>query len=180
MITWPDVIDDAVKIGLGAVIALFAVVLNNRHESKSYFRNIRVEVIQKSGAQFQTTSKVFLRLYVNYHTYRNTIETAPLGWKAIRDEFWAAVEGIVKNEVEPAYLSIQHLEGALTIVGAQDSALKIAAYRSAVVRLQLKALTADFPELEFGTIEDFEETWDVTKAAEVDAMTALRKDYKSS
>lgn len=180
MTTWPEVWDDAVKIGLGAAIALVGVLLANRHEDKSFFRNRRADVIQRSAEQFQTSASVLVRLLAEYASYR----AFPNVGRAVKlkQDAWDKVDAIISTEVGPAFLAIQALEGALIVVGAKDSAKKMEDFRVKASGFQMQALPdhVELPGLKVPTVVEVQENFVPVNAARGAALEALRADYKRS
>jgi len=172
-----EVLDDAVKIGLGAAITLVGVLATNHHQRKREFQNRRMDVIQKGANEFQKASEVFIQFYAAYAAY--LLPRIQSNAEA-RDLAWEKVFQIMMNDISPALLSMISLEASLTVVGAKKSAKLIADFRSHATAVQSMAVPSDGGSEKAPSLQQFGDTWNKAEKSSKVVFDALESDYRAS
>jgi hypothetical protein len=127
-LTWIDVVDTAVKIGLsGIIVAIGGYMLakrSQRHEfDKEYFRR-RQDVIERVSAEFSAVHMAFFNICIDYTSLIDYINTGLPVADATRDRYYKYVREIGDN------LRQMHvLEGQLLVAGAEDAINSMRQYR---------------------------------------------------
>lgn len=127
-LTWIDVVDTAVKIGLSGVIAAVGGYLlakrSQKHEfAKEYFRR-RQDVIERVSAEFSTVHMAFFNICIDYSSLVDFIHTRMPVADATRDRYYKYIREIGDN------LRQMHvLEGQLLVAGAEDATNAMRQYR---------------------------------------------------
>lgn len=132
-----DVIDTAVKIGLGAAITVvgswFSLWISARNDAKKEIRRRRLDVIQQSAIDFETQSAVFVKLYAAY--------SSCLIWHAHGDQEMSLrgmneTMALTEKDVGIALHHLHRLEAQLETVGCSKSSAAAMKYRLAVTDMQ--------------------------------------------
>lgn len=127
-LTWIDVVDTAVKIGLSGIIAAAGGYMlakrNQKHEfDKEYFRR-RQDVIERVSAEFSAIHMVFFNICIGYSSLIDYIHTGLPIADSTRDLYGKHIRDIGAN------LRQMHvLEGQLLVAGAEDATNSMRHYR---------------------------------------------------
>jgi hypothetical protein len=115
-LTWIDVADTAVKIGLGAAIAAVASYIlakrTQKHElDREYFRR-RQDVIERVSAEFSTIHMAFFNICIDYSSLIDYIHTGLAVGDDTRKRYYQHIRDIGDH------LRQMHvLEGQLLVAG---------------------------------------------------------------
>lgn len=143
--TWIEVVDSGVKIGLGALIASVTTMVvtrsNQRHEGRKEFAKRRHEVL----AQFVNTFEPVARDLVEATTMVST-------WQRIADEVKANLRLREKlsellQRLLPAVTALQMAEGRLLLLDLPAAAATLSSFRKLLIQTIAKC----------GAIEDEQE-----------------------
>lgn len=127
-LTWIDVVDTAVKIGLSGVIAAAGGYMlakrNQKHEfNKEYFRR-RQDVIERVSKEFSEIHMVFFNICIGYSSLIDYIHTGLPIADSTRDLYGKHIRDIGAN------LRQMHvLEGQLLVAGAEEATNAMRRYR---------------------------------------------------
>jgi len=127
-LTWIDIVDTAIKIGLSGVIAAVGGYLlakrSRKHEfDKEYFRR-RQDVIERVSAEFSTVHMFFFNVCIDYSSLVEYIRTGLPVADVTRDKYYKYIREIGDN------LRQMHvLEGQLLVAGAEDATNSVRQYR---------------------------------------------------
>ena len=127
-LTWVDVVDTAVKIGLsGLIVAISGYMLakrSQRHEfDKEYFRR-RQDVIERVSAEFSAVHMAFFNICVDYTSLIDYIHMGLPVTDVTRDRYYKYIREIGDN------LRQMHvLEGQLLVAGAENAMNSMRQYR---------------------------------------------------
>jgi hypothetical protein len=157
-VTWIEVTDTAVKIGLSGIIVAvsgyFLTKRNQRHDfDKEYFRR-RQDVIEGVSASFASIHAFFFKVCIDYG---GLVEILHAGLRASdpdREKFYGYV-----REIGEKLHEMHILEGKLLIAGANEATRALQQYRlqatevNDMIKLQLPAIKKN--EVEAITTELF-------------------------
>jgi hypothetical protein len=127
-VTWIEVVDTAVKIGLSGIIAAAAgYVLAKRgqkHELDSEYFRRRQDVIERVSAEFSAVHMVFFNICIGYSSLIDYIHTGLSVDSDTRDLYGRHIRDIGEN------LRKMHvLEGQLLVAGALEATDALRRYR---------------------------------------------------
>lgn len=143
MLTRLEVIDDAVKIGLGAAITLAGLVLTSRHQRISEIRKRRLDTIEKTSVEFGGLSEVFTRLQALYGTYlRFFLANDPDSAEGL-EELRTQIKDMFTKEVNPAVLGLMGLRSRLIVISADHSAQALNQFIEAATAMQYGVFRAE-------------------------------------
>ncbi|MBI5766157.1 MAG: hypothetical protein HZA93_00055 [Verrucomicrobia bacterium] len=132
-----EVIDSAVKIGLGAMIggvsALLLAWFNARHQTNSEIRKRRLDLLERVATEFEQTHQVVNEIYSCYGSYLDAVESGDTGRVAIA---WNTVSDTFLNKSAAAFSKLVDNEGRLMLLGMTDAVKALNAYRIAATLLQ--------------------------------------------
>jgi hypothetical protein len=127
-VTWIEVVDTAVKIGLSGIIAAIAGYVlakrSQKHElDKEYFRR-RQDVIERVSVEFSAVHMVFFNICIGYSSLIDHIHTGLPVDSETRDLYGRHIRDIGEN------LHKMHvLEGQLLVGGALEATDAMRRYR---------------------------------------------------
>lgn len=127
-LTWVDVVDTAVKIGLsGLIAATGGYVLAKRtqkHEfDKEYFRR-RQDVIERVSADFSAIHMIFFNICIGYSSLIDYIHTGLPIADPTRDLYGEHI-----RDMGDSLRKMHILEGQLLVTGADDATQAMRHYR---------------------------------------------------
>jgi hypothetical protein len=194
-----EVIDSAIKIGLGALIGLVSSVaisfLTARHERKKEVRGRRLNAIEKSAVDFETQTAVFLRLYSSYGTLlimfnegdeaipssmEKNLAEAKLARSNVLKERMQTVWNVINNEVGPALLELHRIEAVLVTVGANDASKRVGEYRTAASDLQSAVVDYRYLPEKLPTHGAFSAIMEKAAVARGSFYAQIQKDFRNS
>jgi gas vesicle protein len=143
--TWIEVTDSALKIGLGALIAGLISLLLARaartHELRKDQIRRRQDTIEKIAEEFERVQAQFVGLFATYSTYADHYQV-PIIKDLQRKKVVEAMNG-----VETALHSLHTIESKLLLLGLDSCTQIVVSYRLAVVELQNQVrLEPPFPD----------------------------------
>lgn len=171
-----EVVDSAVKIGLGAFITAVATIavtlLHGRHERKTEIRKRRFDLIERLAGDFEQIHPVFIELFSSYATCLESTNrlTAEMSWKN--------VAACIVDKVGPALTSLHGLEGRLLLVGAAKSVRALTDYRTAATALQNEVRMIGGTEGPPPTPGRWDELGRAVHECRTQFFEALRKEYE--
>lgn len=127
-LTWIDVVDTSVKIGLSGIIAAVAGYVlakrSQKHElDREYYRR-RQDVIERVAGEFSTVHMVFFNICIGYSSLIDYIHTGLPVADDTQKLYGKHIQDIGEN------LRKMHvLEGQLLVVGAADATAALRQYR---------------------------------------------------
>jgi hypothetical protein len=129
-----EIIDSAVKIGLGAAITAVATIvvtmLKARYERRGEISKRRFDLIERLAGEFEQVHSVFIELYAAYATYLDCSDPIAVELN------WTDVRNCIVKKVGPALAALHGLEGRLMLIGALKSVRILGQYRYAFQELQ--------------------------------------------
>jgi len=140
-----EVVDTAVKIGLGALIAaagtFIGIYLKARTAADKERRIRRLDIIERSAQDFEITFQDFLRLYAGYSSYLFPPDEPKDGaglaaMEQLRKQTWAKLLEKISIEVPTSLNSLHAVDASLLLVGASTSSKCAERFRLAVTDLQ--------------------------------------------
>ena len=169
-----EVVDSAIKIGLGAIIGLVSSIavslLTASHERKKEVRRRRLDALEKSAVDFESQTSVFLKLFSAYSTVlimlkqgdaaipasmaQNPAEAKAALAKTIKERM-KSVWDVVNSEVGPALMELHRIEAVLVTVGANEASKLVERYRLAAVDIQSAVVDITFEPERVPTLESF-------------------------
>lgn len=171
-----EIVDSAVKIGLGAAITavttIVVTMLRAHHERHAEISKRRFDLIERLAAEFEQIHSVFIELYGAYATCLDCPNptAAELSWRDARN--------CMVKKIVPAVTSLQGLEGRLMLIGALESARILGRYRRAFQELQNEVRMIDGSEGPPPTIAHWQELGKTVDECKTQFFDALRKDYE--
>lgn len=140
MITLLDVIDSAVKIGLGAVIGVIAAKQQHSLELRKDALRRRQDALERIVEDFEAVQRVFVDLYSSFGVHVQF---------SGKDEAVAAIQGqrvheIMTTQTIPALQNLHAIEGRLRLFDLTDCASAVNEYRGRVTTFQA-AVTLEGP-----------------------------------
>ena len=173
-----DVVDSAVKIGLGALItalaAIATTVIRGRHERKTEVRKRRFDLIERITGEFEQVHSVFIELYSSYATYLNCPNRLAAEMKQSK------VQDSIVNKVGPSLISLHAMEGRLMLIGAKRAVTALVAYRIAATNLQNEVRIFGGSEGAPPTGPQWEHLGTENHACRSKFFEALRMDYENA
>lgn len=127
-LTWLEIVDTSVKIGLSGIIAAVAGYVlakrSQRHElDKEYFRR-RQDVIERVSAEFSAVHMVFFNICIGYTSLIDYIHTG----LPVADD----TQKLYGKHIRDIGDNLRHmhvLEGQLLVAGAEDATAALRQYR---------------------------------------------------
>jgi len=144
-VTWIDVTDTAVKIGLsGIIVAIsgyFLAQRNQRHDfDKEYFRR-RQDVIEGVAAKFASIHAFFFKVCIDYMALVELLHAGFPASDSDREKFYS-----YGREIGEKLHEMHILEGKLLVAGANEATRVLQQYRlqatevNDMIKLQLPAI----------------------------------------
>ncbi len=126
--TWIEVVDTAVKIGLSAIIGgvggYILTKKSQRHEfDLGYFRR-RQEIIEGVSGRFESLHAFFFRVCVDYSLLVDVLHSGLPASQPDRDKYHAYI-----LEIGEGLREMHVLEGRLLVAGAKNAAQLLQQYR---------------------------------------------------
>ncbi|MEY2496212.1 MAG: hypothetical protein QOJ45_2704 [Verrucomicrobiota bacterium] len=127
-LTWIEVVDTTVKIGLSGVIAAIAGYMlakrSQKHEiDREYFRR-RQDVIERVSAEFSAIHMVFFNISIGYSSLIDYIQTG----QRVSDDT-QNLYGKHIRDIGDKLRQMHILEGQLLVAGAEDATAALRQYR---------------------------------------------------
>jgi hypothetical protein len=146
MLTKLDVIDSAVKIGLGAFIGIFGsfIAAKQKHslELRKEALRRRQDALERIVEDFEAVQKVFVDLNSSYGVYIEFYRTN----ETVATLQGEAVHKLITTDTLPALQKLHNIEGRLRLFGLKECAHWVGEYRYRVTQSQeLVTLEPPFP-----------------------------------
>jgi len=127
-LTWIEVADTAVKIGLSGIIAATGGYMlakrSQKHEfDKEYFRR-RQDVIERVSAEFSAIHMIFFNICIGYSSLIDYIHTGLPVADPTRDLYGKHI-----RDIGESLRKMHVLEGQLLVAGAEDATQAMRYYR---------------------------------------------------
>ena len=127
-LTWLEIVDTSVKIGLSGIIAAVAGYVlakrSQKHElDKGYFRR-RQAVIERVSAEFSTIHMAFFNICIDYSSLVDYLHSGLPIVDATRDRYYQYI-----REIGDHLRQMHGLEGQLLVAGAKDATDLMRQYR---------------------------------------------------
>jgi hypothetical protein len=144
-VTWIEVTDTAVKIGLsGIIVAIsgyFLTKRNQKHDfNKEYFRR-RQDVVESVSASFASIHAFFFKVCIDYMTLVELLHAGLEATESDREKFYNYI-----REIGEKLHEMHILEGKLLVAGANEATQILQQYRlhatevNGMIKLQLPAM----------------------------------------
>lgn len=194
-----EVVDSAIKIGLGAIIGLVSSIavslLTASHERKKEVRRRRLDALEKSAVDFESQTSVFLKLFSAYSTVlimlkqgdaaipasmaQNPAEAKAALAKTIKERM-KSVWDVVNSEVGPALMELHRIEAVLVTVGANEASKLVERYRLAAVDIQSAVVDITFEPERVPTLESFTVFMNKAGTARQSFYSQIQEDFRES
>ena len=172
--TWIDVADTAVKVGLGAFLGLLGLILKAGHDRRSEQRKRRAALIEKLSAEFEEVHEVVVELFSTYATYLEAPN--PI----VKQMSWSDVRQVMVEKLQPAIKKLIGLEGRLMLIGSSNAVKKLNGYRLAATTLQNDVRMEGGSEGSLVTSEHWGNLAQTVVNRRTDFFESLRKEYEQA
>ena len=130
-VTALEVLDDVVKIGLGAAIGLVGAFITRKHDREKERARRRSDAIERISADFEAAHAVV----TEYYGFMQAGFIDP----KLRTVFESRLSELRINKFLPALQALHGLEGRLMLLGLPESAKAMQAYIMLVIEYQNEA-----------------------------------------
>lgn len=171
--TWPDVVDTAVKIGLGGLVAGVSAYFIAR---RSHTHDLKKERLRRIQDGLEEVSREFEKAHVHFIERCATSYHLNFTTSAFRDSTKEPrdIANAALRESKEKFLKMHELEGRLLLLGMPGSARLLRDYRVAATKIEdVPIAAADAPK-RLGPVAD-----ELCRLKET-IYTALSQEYKGA
>ena len=154
--TWVDAVDDAIKIGLGALIVIFGQALAHKRDWRREYGKRRLELIEKAAEEFAAADHLMARFVIDVRLRIEHLEKTPDAKQTIQ-----------------AREKLSSAKGKLALMGCDNSVAKLNTYVDTLTTV----LEAVYPEM---ILHQLDEAWMRAAAKRNELYKALQGDYQTA